>query len=89
MQPCVSRPLLTQLFHDDFKHHITALDTLTEVCGVCIFIVLSVEQGVMYTHTPVHTYVHTYTVHRHAHNLLVAERTVDTVDHHLVQYWLG
>ena len=29
MQPCVSRPLLTQLFHD-FKHHIAALGTLVQ-----------------------------------------------------------
>ena len=46
MQPCVSRPLLTQLFHDDFKQHIAALGTLKEVCGVLC----------------VHTHVCTHTV---------------------------
>ena len=34
MQPCVSPALYSQLFHDDFKHHITALVTLTKVCLV-------------------------------------------------------
>ncbi len=31
MQPCVSSVIHVQLFHDDFKKHITALDTLTKV----------------------------------------------------------
>jgi len=34
MQPCVSATILTQLFHDDFKKHITALDTLTKVIDI-------------------------------------------------------
>lgn len=36
LQPCVSSTLFTQLFHDDFKHHLTALATLTKVGGVCL-----------------------------------------------------
>ena len=28
LETCVNRTLLIQLFHDDFKHHITALQTL-------------------------------------------------------------
>ena len=35
LQPCVSSTIFTQLFHDDFKKHIAALDTLTKV-GVCM-----------------------------------------------------
>ena len=34
LQPCVSSTLFTQLFHDDFKKHIVALETLTKV-GMC------------------------------------------------------
>ncbi len=30
-EPCVNRTLLMQLFHDDFKHHINALQTLLKV----------------------------------------------------------
>lgn len=33
LQPCVNSALFTQLFHDDFKKHIVALETLTKVCG--------------------------------------------------------
>jgi cytoskeleton-associated protein 5 len=28
IEPCVNRTLLVQMFHDDFKHHINALQTL-------------------------------------------------------------
>ena len=38
LQPCVSSALFTQLFHDDFKHHLTALATLTKVGGVRVCI---------------------------------------------------
>lgn len=31
MQPCVNNTLFAQLFHDDFKKHIVALDTLVKV----------------------------------------------------------
>lgn len=31
-EPCVNRTLLGQLFHDDFKHQITALTTLIKAC---------------------------------------------------------
>ncbi len=47
MQPCVSRPLHTQLFHDDFKQHIAALGTRT-VCA--------------HTHSHTHTHTHTHTL---------------------------
>lgn len=33
LQPCVSSTLFAQLFHDDFKKHIVALETLTKVGG--------------------------------------------------------
>ena len=35
LQPCVSSTLFAQLFHDDFKKHIVALDTLIKV-GVVV-----------------------------------------------------
>lgn len=31
LEPCVNKTLLTQMFHDDFKHHINALQTLSKV----------------------------------------------------------
>ena len=31
LEPCANKTLLTQMFHDDFKHHIIALQTLTKV----------------------------------------------------------
>ena len=32
MEPTVSKTLMEQMFHLDFKYHIKALDTLTKVC---------------------------------------------------------
>ena len=60
MQPCVSRPLLTQLFHDDFKHHIAALGTLKEVCGVCIYCIECRTGRHIHTHSCIYirTYIH-------------------------------
>ena len=31
LQACVSSELLAQMNHDDFKHHLKAIDTLTKV----------------------------------------------------------
>ena len=31
LQTCVSSELLAQMSHDDFKHHLKAIDTLTKV----------------------------------------------------------
>lgn len=36
LQPCVSSTFFLQLFHDDFKKHIVALDTLTKVSGAVL-----------------------------------------------------
>ena len=60
MQPCVSRPLLTQLFHDDLKHHIATLGTHKEVCGVCSHCIECRIGHHIHTHTC--TYIRTYTV---------------------------
>ena len=54
MQLCVSQPLLTQLFHEDFKQHISALRTLTEVCGGPTILTY------MYLHTPLYIRACTY-----------------------------
>ena len=51
MQPCASRPLLTQLFHDDLKHHIAALGTLKEVCDVCIYCIEGRTGRHVHTHS--------------------------------------
>ena len=40
LTPCVSKKLLDEMFHADFKHHIAALDMLSKVCGLFYYITL-------------------------------------------------
>lgn len=41
LEPCVNRALLTQMFHDDFKHHINALQTLQKCIDDSVDAVIS------------------------------------------------
>ena len=65
MQPCVSRPLHAQLFHDDFKQHIAALGTLKEVCAVlCVHTHVCTLTVCMYVCEWEINIVHTFTNRR-------------------------